>query len=126
MVVLQRNPVVQSAIGGAIEVHRTLGPGLLETVYRRSLEREFQLRGLSCQLEVPLPVAYKGVDVNCGYRLDFLVGKQLVIEVKSVERLLPIHEAQVITCLRLSGARQALLINFNVPRLVDGLKSFLA
>ena len=126
VVVLQKNPIARAAIGGAIEVHRTLGPGLLEAAYRRSLERELQLRGLSCQLEVPLPVTYKGADVNCGYRLDFLVEKQLVIEVKSVEHLLPIHAAQVITYLRLSGAKQALLINFNVPRLIDGLRSFLA
>jgi len=125
MATLQTNPVVQSVIGGAIEVHRALGPGLLEAAYQRCLAREFDLRGLQFRTEVPLPVVYKGADVNCGYRLDFVVEENLIVEIKAVEHLLPIHDAQVITYLRLSGATQALLINFNVPRLVDGLKSFL-
>ncbi len=126
MVVLHTNPVVQAVIGGAIEVHRALGPGLLESAYQRCLVRELDLRGLQFRTEVPLPVVYKGLDVNCGYRLDFVIGGELIVEVKAVEHLLPIHEAQVITYLRLSGATQGLLINFNVPRLVDGLRSFLS
>ena len=126
MVALHTNPVVQSVIGGAIEVHRALGPGLLESAYQRCLAREFDVRGLLFRTEVSLPVVYKGVDVNCGYRLDFVIGGDLIVEVKAVEQLLPIHRAQVITYLRLSGKPQALLINFNVPRLVDGLKSFLS
>lgn len=125
MVELRTDPIAHATIGAAIEVHRTLGPGLLEAVYRRGLERECALRGIACQAEVPLQVIYKGADLNCGYRLDLLVDRRLIVEVKSVEHLLPVHAAQVITYLRLSGADQALLINFNVPRLVDGLKSFL-
>lgn len=125
MTTLHTNPVVQSVIGGAIEVHRALGPGLMESAYQRCLVRELDLRRLQFRTEVALPVVYKGVDVNCGYRLDFIVEGDLVLEVKAVGHLAPIHDAQVITYLRLSGAKQALLINFNVPRLVDGVKSFL-
>jgi GxxExxY protein len=104
-------------------VHRALGPGLLESAYRRCLAYEFSLRRIRFDCEVPLPVVYKGHALDCGYRCDFLVNQELLLEVKAVEQLLPVHSAQVLSYLKLLGLRQGLLINFNVPRLVDGLKS---
>jgi GxxExxY protein len=118
---LREEELTRRIIGAAIEVHRSLGPGLLETAYQACLAREFTIRGIAHEREVPLPVAYKGIDVECGYRLDFLIEKKVVVELKAVERLLPIHEAQLLTYLRLSGAPVGLLINFNVPVLKDGI-----
>jgi len=108
-------------IGAAVEVHRELGPGLLESAYLACLCREFVLRGINFQTEVSLPVDYKGIHLDCGYRMDLVVEDKVAIELKSVERLLPIHQAQLLTYMRLSGLRVGLLINFNVKILPHGL-----
>ncbi len=109
-------------ISAAIEVHRELGPGLLESAYQACLAREFSVRGLSFEQEKALPVDYKGVRVDCGYRLDFLVASKVVVESKAADVIAPIHEAQLLTYLRLTGCRVGLLINFNVPVLKNGVK----
>jgi len=111
-------------IGCAIEVHKALGPGLLESAYEECLVHELGLRGITHSRQHPLPVEYKGVRLDCGYRIDVLVGKTLILELKAVESLLPIHEAQVLTYMRLARIPVGLLINFNVPRLRDGIKRF--
>jgi GxxExxY protein len=122
---IRRDPVSGQIIDAAIKVHRALGPGLLESSYEICLDRELNSRGLRVARQVPLPIVYEGITLDCGYRLDFVVNGDIVIEVKSVEKLLPLHTAQVLTYLRLSGARQALLLNFNSLKLMDGLRSFL-
>lgn len=109
-------------IGAAIEVHRVLGPGLLEAVYQACLARELDLRGLAYQQQKPLPVEYKGAKLDCGYRLDFVVEGKVIVELKAVEALTPVHEAQLLTYLRLGNCRVGLLINCNVPVLKDGIK----
>jgi len=111
-------------IGCAIEVHRHLGPGLLEATYQQCLAHELDLSGIKFKIEHPLPVDYKGVHLDCGYRLDFLIEDQIILELKSLEQLKSVHEAQLLTYLKLSGVRQGYLINFNVTRLKDGLHSF--
>jgi len=116
------NQLTHQVIGAAIEVHRTLGPGLLESAYRKCLCRELLLKGIPFQKERPLPLEYKGIRLECGYRYDILVDKRVIVEVKSVEALAPIHEAQIITYLRLGGWRLGLLINFNVVLLKDGIR----
>lgn len=108
-------------IGAAIEVHRGLGPGLLESAYQACLAREFSLRELPFEKEKPLPVEYKGTRLDCGYHLDFVVDGKVVVELKAVEAIHPLHEAQLLTYLRLAGCRVGLLINFNVPVLKDGI-----
>jgi GxxExxY protein len=123
---VQRSPLTEQVIGCAIEVHKALGPGLLESTYQRCLAHEFDLRGLRSVWQAPLPVAYKGVHLDCGYRVDCVVERELVLELKTVEHVLPIHHAQILTYLKLLKIRQGLLINFNSKRLVDGLKSFLS
>jgi GxxExxY protein len=105
--------LTESIIGAAIEVHKAMGPGLLESAYKRCLAREFELRSLNYRMEVPLPIIYKGLTLDCGYRMDFVIEEKLVLEAKSVERLIPIHEAQLLTYLKLSGHRIGLMINFN-------------
>ena len=119
------NPLVREVIGRAIEVHRTLGPGLIESAYQRCLAWELSRLNRRFDVEVIQPVRYKGVDIDCSYRLDLVVEDELLVEVKSVERLLPVHHAQVLTYLRLSRLPQGLLINFNVTLLKDGIKSIL-
>ena len=109
-------------IGAAIEVHRQLGPGLLESAYVECLCRELTVRGIPFERERALPVEYKGVRLECGYRLDLLVAGVVVVEVKSVEALAPVHEAQLITYLRLGGWHIGLLINFNVAVLKEGIR----
>lgn len=108
-------------IGAAIEVHRRLGPGLLESAYETCLCRELTLRGIGCVQEVPLPVHYRGVRLECGYRLDLVVEGSVVVEVKAVRKVLPIHRAQVLTYLKLTSLRLGLLINFNVEVLRSGI-----
>jgi GxxExxY protein len=108
-------------IGAAIEVHKALGPGLLESVYEVCLCRELGLRGLRFEKQIDIPAEYKGVKLDCAYRLDLLVEGKVIVEVKSVETLLPIHEAQLLTYLRLAGKRVGLLINSNVPVLKKGI-----
>jgi len=109
-------------IGAAIEVHRELGPGLLESAYQICLARELTLRKVPYEQEKPLPVEYKGVRLDCGYRLDFIVAGKVVVELKAVEKPHPIHEAQLLTYLKLTGCKVGLLINFNVPVLKNGIK----
>ena len=107
-------------IGCAIEVHRTLGPGLLESAYEQCLARELALAGISFEVQVPLPVEYKGVRLDCGYRVDLLVEKKLIVELKVVEKFLPIHIAQILTYMKLAQVSVGLLINFNVELLKEG------
>jgi len=109
-------------IGAAIEVHRHLGPGLLESAYQQCLAHEFRERRIPFELEKPVPVEYKGVRLDCGFRLDFLVDGLVVVELKAVDQLTPVHDAQVLTYLRLTGCRLGLLLNFNEWRLADGIK----
>jgi GxxExxY protein len=111
-------------IGCAIEVHRNLGPGLLESTYRQCLACELSHAGIPFQMEVPLPVQYKEMLLDCGYRIDLLVGGDLIVEIKCVETLLPIHQAQILTYMRLSKIPVGLLINFNVTKLQNGIKRF--
>ncbi|MGH9817399.1 MAG: GxxExxY protein [Candidatus Acidiferrales bacterium] len=117
--------LTHAIIGAAIEVHRTLGPGLLESAYEECLVRELSLRGLSFERQKALPVVYKDVKLECGYRIDLLVGTRIVVELKSIDALAPVHDAIVLTYLRLSGCRIGLLLNFNVAVLKDGIKRFL-
>lgn len=116
------NDLTSAVIAAAIEVHRLLGPGLLESAYQTCLAHELKLRGILFESERLLPVKYKGINLDCGYRLDLLVNDELVVEIKSVECLLPIHEAQLLTYLRLGNWKIGLIINFNVPLLKDGIK----
>jgi len=113
--------ITEAAIGAAITVHRALGPGLLESAYEAALAFELTDRGLSVERQKPLPVRYRDVLLDCGYRLDLLVQDAVVIEIKAVEALLPIHRAQLLTYLKLSGCRVGLLINFNVKVLKNGI-----
>jgi GxxExxY protein len=112
----------QRVIGCAIEVHRNLGPGLLESTYRQCLACELSHGHIPFQMELPLPVRYKDLLLDCGYRIDLLVRSELIIEIKSAETLLPIHQAQILTYMRLSKVSLGLLINFNVTRLQNGIK----
>ncbi|MBX0330199.1 GxxExxY protein [Oscillochloris sp. ZM17-4] len=113
--------LTHTIIGAAIEVHRALGPGLLESAYEECLCHELGLRRLVFQRQVPLPLTYKGVNLDCGYRLDLVVAQTVLLELKAVEQILPIHEAQLLTYLRLSEMKIGLLINFNVPVLKQGI-----
>jgi len=108
-------------IGAAIEVHRVLGPGLLESAYEECLCHELEMRGIAFRRQVVLPVEYKGLLLSCGYRLDVVVEDQVILELKAVEKLMPIHDAQLLTYLKLSGKRVGLLINFNVELLKHGI-----
>ena len=118
----ERDPLTEQVRGLGIAVHRALGPGLLESAYEECLSFELAQAGMVIRRQVPLPIVYKSVRLDCGYRLDLVVENQLIVEIKSVERLLPIHDAQVLTYLRLSGRKTALLINFNVVLLNDGIR----
>ena len=118
----ERDPITALLIGAAIEVHRVLGPGLLESAYEECLCHELSLRSIAFQRQLVLPVDYKGVRLDCGYRLDIVLPGKLIIEVKAVEALAPIHDAQLLTYLKLSGIRTGLLLNFNVPLLRDGIR----
>jgi len=109
-------------IGACIEVHRHLGPGLLESTYQRCLAHELSLRNIPFTEQVQLPVRYKGIHLGCGYRMDFVVTNRILVELKAVEGLLPIHTAQVLTYLKLTGLPVGLLVNFNVPVLKHGLR----
>jgi len=116
------NELSGEVIGAAIEVHKTLGPGLLESVYEECLSMELGLRGIPYEKQKELPVRYKGAELDCGYRLDIVVAGKLIVELKACEKLQPIHEAQLLTYLRLTGIKIGLLINFNVPVLKEGIK----
>ena len=116
------NELTGAVIGAAIEVHKVIGPGLLESTYEVCLCREFELRKFPFEKQKELPVEYKGVRLDCGYRLDIIIANKLIVELKACDRLLPIHEAQLLTYLKLTGIKTGLLINFNVPVLKDGIK----
>ena len=116
------NPLSEKAIGSAIEVHRILGPGLLESAYEECLAHELTLRKLPFERQKGLPILYKGVRLDCGYRLDFVLESRLILELKAVDGILPIHQAQLLTYLRLSGIKYGLLLNFNAPLLRQGLR----
>lgn len=120
--IAEADGVSAAVIGAAIEVHRHLGPGLLESVYEACLCKELASRGRSYRQQVELPVLYKGEPVGQVLRLDLVVGEGLIVEIKSVERLLPIHDAQVLTYLRLTGIRVGLILNFNTAYLKDGVR----
>ena len=109
-------------IGCAIEVHKQLGAGLLESSYESCLMHELALQGIRAYSQVVLPIQYKGVDISTGYRLDILIPDRLIIELKAVDKLAPIHTAQLLTYLKLTGIKRGLIINFNVTKLVDGIK----
>jgi GxxExxY protein len=119
---MERDPLTEKVIGCAIEIHRTLGPGVLESAYQQALGHELQLNGIAYQAEVPLPVEYKNVHLDCGYRMDLVIEGGVIVESKSVDELKGVHTAQLLTYLKLSDIRTGLLINFNVKRLVDGIK----
>lgn len=118
---LYEKELTSQIIGVAIDVHKALGPGLLESAYQACLAQEMELRKIPFEREKPLPVSYRGEYVECGYRLDFLVDGKVVVELKSVNELHSIHEAQLLTYLKLTGCRVGLLINFNVLKLIDGV-----
>ena len=121
---MQHDPITHEIIGAAIEVHRLLGPGLLESAYEECLAYELAVRKFECRRQVPIPVVYKGVKLECGYRIDILVAGSIVLELKSIEAIAPVHEATLLTYLRLSGNTLGLLINFNVTVLRDGIRRF--
>jgi GxxExxY protein len=116
--------LTHGVIGAAIDIHRTLGPGLLEAVYEECLAKEFSLRDIPYERQKPIPLVYKDLKLECGYRLDFLVGKRIVVEIKSIDAIAPIHETVMLTYLRLSQSPIGLLINFNVPVLKDGIRRY--
>lgn len=118
----ERDPNSAAMIGAAIEVHRVLGPGLLESAYEECLCHELSLRGIPFERQVALPVNYKGVHLDCGYRLDIVLPGKLVVELKAVEQLAPVHDAQLLTYLKLSGIRTGLLLNFNSTLMRDGIR----
>jgi GxxExxY protein len=117
----ENDPRTSSIIGAATEVHRQLGPGLLESAYEQCLCHELHLRALPFKCQVDLPVSYKGLQLDCGYKIDLIVNDEVIIELKAVERILPVHEAQLLTYLKLSGKRVGLLINFNSSLLTQGI-----
>ena len=119
---MKHEELTSQIIGAAIEVHRVLGPGLLESAYEVCMFKELEAHGLSVVAQVPIPVVYKGDRLDAGFRIDLLVEQRIVVELKAVEKLMPVHTAQLITYLKLSGHEVGLIINFNVPVLRDGIK----
>ena len=120
---MTENEISRIIIGKAIEVHRQLGPGLLESSYLTCIGYELkQVNGFTIEVEKSKPLKYKGITLDCGYRLDLVINQKVIIELKAVEKLLPIHQAQLLTYLKLTGIKLGLLINFNVPVLKDGIK----
>jgi len=116
-----KDPRTGPIVGAAIEVHRHLGPGLLESAYEECLCHELHLRGIDFRRQVDLPVEYNGLKLGCGYRLDLIVHEEVVVELKCVEKVLPVHETQLLTYMMLTGKRVGLVINFNVPLLTKGI-----
>ncbi|MFH1230573.1 MAG: GxxExxY protein [Planctomycetota bacterium] len=119
---MEINELTGTIIGAAIEVHRVLGPGLLESTYEECLCKELTIQNILFERQKAIPLEYKGSKLDCGYRIDLVVANKVVVEIKSVEAILPIHEAQTLTYLKLGGWQIALLINFNVPVLKEGIK----
>lgn len=118
-----KSPIAERVIGCAIDVHRALGPGLLESAYQACLSYAMHDAGLSIESQVAIPITFRGRELDCGYRIDFVINRELVIEVKSAVQTLPIHKAQLLTYLKLAGLPQGLLLNFCVPVLKDGITS---
>jgi len=116
------NDLTGKVIGAAIEVHKILGPGLLESAYEECISHELELRKITFSRQMQVPIEYKGIKLDCGYRLDLLVEDKLIVELKACESIEKIHEAQLLTYLKLTGIHLGLLINFNVPMLKDGIK----
>lgn len=119
------NKITEGIIGAAIEIHRNLGPGLLESAYQAALACELNQRGFKVEQQKPLPLLYKEVKLDAGYRLDFLVNEKVVVEVKPSDKIVPIHDAKILSYLKLSGCKVGLLINFNVKLLKNGIKRFI-
>ncbi len=120
---MTENEISKIIIGKAIEVHRHLGPGLLESAYQKCLAYDLRnVKEFHLELEKPLPIRYKGIELDCGYRLDMVINNRVIVELKAVDTLLPIHEAQLLTYLKLTNLKLGLLINFNVPVLRKGIK----
>ncbi len=121
---MDRDTLTEKVIGCAIEVHRHLGPGLLESAYEQCLARELSLQQMEFQLQVPMPVEYKGVRLDCSFRIDVIVERRLILELKSVEAILGIHKAQILSYMKLAGIETGLLMNFHVEMLKDGISRF--
>lgn len=119
---MEENDLTEKTLGAAIEVHRRLGPGLLESIYEECMAAEMTHRSIPFERQKILPITYRGVELSAAYRMDLLVGCKVVVDLKVVERILPVHEAQLLTHLRLTGCTVGLLINFNVARLIEGIK----
>jgi GxxExxY protein len=118
------DPLTHRIIGCAIEVHRTLGPGLLESAYEQCMAHEMTLQDIAFRLQVPTPIEFKGLRLNCAYKADIVVQERVIVELKSVELVTALHHAQLLTYMKVSRAEIGLLINFNIPRLIDGVKRF--
>jgi GxxExxY protein len=118
----EENRLSGAVVDAALKVHRTLGPGLMESVYEQCLFHELELRGIPTARQVAIPIVYESLRVENAYRLDILVGDLVVVEIKAVDQMLPVFEAQLLTYLRLMGLHLGLLINFNVPRIKDGIR----
>ena len=121
---MAKDPLTERIIGCAIEVHRCLGPGLVESAYERCLAHELALQRIDHQTQLPIPIEYKGIRLDCGYRIDLLIDGKVLVELKSVEKMTGIHEAQILTYMRLAKVEIGLLINFNARRLVDGITRY--
>ena len=119
---MNENEISKKIIGAAIEVHKVLGSGLLESVYQKSLQQELVLNSISCAIEIPVTASYKGIDLDVAYRMDMLVMEKVVVELKVVENVLPIHKSQLLSYLKLSNKKLGLLINFNTPLLKNGVQ----
>ena len=123
---LVHSELTEGVLAGAFEVHRHLGPGLLESAYRECLVRELSMRGFGVECEVPIPIIYKELRIEGAYRADMVIDQTILLEIKAVERIMPVHEAQTLTYLKLSKAKVALLLNFNTRRLQHGIRRFVA
>jgi GxxExxY protein len=121
---MKNNEITELIIGCAIEVHKSLGPGLLESAYEECLVYELRILGLNVQRQLPIPIIYKDIKLDCGFKLDLLVENKVIVELKSVEEIHPVHEAQLLTYLRFANKPVGLLINFNVTLLKNGLRRF--
>jgi GxxExxY protein len=119
---LVEEELTEQIIGAFIEVHRELGPGLLESAYEKCVRHELELRGFTVRTEVPLPVVYKDIQLECGYRIDLVVNDTVIVEIKTVDKLIPVHEAQLLTYLKLSGIRIGLLVNFHSSVIRNSIK----
>ncbi len=122
---MEINKITESIIGASIEVHKSLGPGLLESAYEKCLEYELKLRNLKVDRQIPIPVVYKDLHLEYGYRIDLLVENTVIVEIKSVDALHPVHEAQILTYMKFAEKKIGLLINFNVKLLKQGLKRYI-